>query len=165
MFTLTASGSVSDYSDTSNLQQNIATAAGVDKSLVTISVAAASVIITATIAVSTYATVVEVQTSLSSTLGTAADASAVLSITVESDPTITITSDDSSSDVDPPIGIGVGVFSCALLGGLSAVVGTLGHRRQQRNKPGRVKRGVTADPEAGYQMNVKDHGDLKINEA
>ena len=162
---MTASGSVSDYSDTSNLQQNIATAAGVDKSLVTISVAAASVIITATIAVPTSATAAEVQTSLSSTLGTAADASAVLSITVESDPTITITSDDSSSDVDPPIGIGVGVFSCALLGGLSAVVGTLGHRRQQRNKPGRVKRGVTSDPEAGYQMNVKDHGDLKINEA
>ena len=162
MFTLTASGSVSDYSDTSNLQQNIATAAGVDTSLVTISVAAASVIITATIVVPTSATAAEVQTSLSSTLGTAADASAVLSITVESDPTITITSDDSSSDVDPPIGIGVGVSSCALLGGLSAVVGTLGHRR---HKPGRVKRGVTADPEAGYQMNVKDHGDLKINEA
>ena len=39
------------------------------------------------------------------------------------------------------------------------------HRRQQQNKPGRVKRGNTADPEAGYQMNVKDHGDLKINEA
>ena len=51
MLTLTASGDVSDYSDTSSLQQGIATAAGVDASLVTISVTAASVIITATIAV------------------------------------------------------------------------------------------------------------------
>ena len=48
---VTASGSVSDYSNTSSLQQKVATAAGVDASLVTISVAAASVIITATIAV------------------------------------------------------------------------------------------------------------------
>ena len=51
VLTLTASGDVSDYSDTSSLQQGIATAAGVQASLVTISVAAASVIITAAIAV------------------------------------------------------------------------------------------------------------------
>ena len=53
MVTLTASGSVSDYtdSDKSSLQQKVANAAGVDKSFVTISVAAASVRITATIAV------------------------------------------------------------------------------------------------------------------
>ena len=49
--TMTASGSVSDYADTSGLQQSIAAAAGVDASLVSISVAAASVLITATIAV------------------------------------------------------------------------------------------------------------------
>ena len=54
MIRLTSSGSVSDYSDpsvTSSLQQNIANAAGVHPSLVTISVTAASVIITAAIAV------------------------------------------------------------------------------------------------------------------
>eukprot|EP00964_Phaeocystis_antarctica_P150806 scaffold118291_cov56-Phaeocystis_antarctica.AAC.1 len=47
--TLTASGSVSDFSDDdkSSLQQKVADAAGVDKSLVTILVAAASVRITA----------------------------------------------------------------------------------------------------------------------
>jgi len=90
VLTLTASGSVSDYSDTSSLQQKIATAAGVDKSFVTISVAAASVIITATITVPASMTAAAVQTSLSSTLGTAAAASAVLGITVESDPTIAI---------------------------------------------------------------------------
>ena len=52
MLTLTVSGTPGDYADTSNLRQRIATAAGVDDaSLVTISVAAGSVIITATIAV------------------------------------------------------------------------------------------------------------------
>eukprot|EP00964_Phaeocystis_antarctica_P059676 scaffold35467_cov53-Phaeocystis_antarctica.AAC.2 len=49
VFTLTASGSVSDYSDTSSLQKKYATAAGVDESRVTIVVTAASVIITVTI--------------------------------------------------------------------------------------------------------------------
>ena len=85
-----ASGDVSDYSDTSSLRQKIATAAGVDDaSLVTISVAAGSVIITATIAVPASTTPAAVQTSLASTLGTAAAASAALGIIVESEPSIT----------------------------------------------------------------------------
>ena len=91
VFTLTASGSVSDYSDTSSLQQKMATAAGVDKSRVTIVVTAASVIITATIAVPAGTTAAAVQTLLSSTLGTAATASASLGITVESAPAMTAT--------------------------------------------------------------------------
>eukprot|EP00964_Phaeocystis_antarctica_P065736 scaffold39695_cov67-Phaeocystis_antarctica.AAC.7 len=100
VLTLTASGSVSDYSDTSGLQQKIATAAGVDKSRVTISVAAASVIITATIAVPTATAAAAVQESLSSTLGsTVATASAVLGITVESAPAMTIVEvQEESSD-------------------------------------------------------------------
>ena len=87
MLTLTASGSVSDFSDDdkSSLQQKVADAAGVDKSLVTILVAAASVRITATIAVPASTTADAVQTSLSSTLGTAATASAALGVTVEAD--------------------------------------------------------------------------------
>ena len=70
MLTLTASGSVSDYtdSDKSSLQQKVATAAGVDKSLVTIEVTAASVLITATIAVPAATTAAAVRTSLSSKL-------------------------------------------------------------------------------------------------
>ena len=82
--TLEASGSVSDYSgsDVSRLQQHIATAAGVDQSLVTIAFTAGSVIITATIAVPASMTADEVQTSLSSALGTADAASKVLNITV-----------------------------------------------------------------------------------
>ena len=99
VLTLTASGSVSDFSDTSSLQQKIATAAGVD----TIRVAAASVIITATIAVPAGTTAVAVQGTLSSSLGTAAAASELLGITVESAPTTVSTeapqeSTEESSD-------------------------------------------------------------------
>ena len=89
VLTLTASGSVSDYSDTSALQTSIATNAGVDAASVSIRVAAASVIITATIAVPASTTPAALQTTLTSTLGTAAAASAALGIIVESDPSIT----------------------------------------------------------------------------
>ena len=98
MLTLTVSGTPGDYADTSNLRQRIATAAGVDDaSLVTISVAAGSVIITATIAVPASTTPAAVKTSLASTLGTAAAASDALGITVESDPSIT----ESPGQQDP----------------------------------------------------------------
>ena len=89
VLTLTASGSVSDYSDTFALQNSIAASAGVDAASVSIRVAAASVIITATIAVPASTTPAALQTTLSSSLGTAAAASAALGITVESDPSIT----------------------------------------------------------------------------
>ena len=92
VLTLTAGGSVSDYSDTSALQSAIAASAGVDASLVTISVAAGSVLITATIAVPASSTPAAVQTSLGATLGTAAAASTALGITVEEAPTTTIES-------------------------------------------------------------------------
>ena len=98
VFTLAASGSVSDYSDTSSLRQAVATAAGVDKSLVTIEVTAASVIITATIRVPASTTADEMKTSLSSSLGTADAASTALGITVEEAPTIT----SSHSHSHPP---------------------------------------------------------------
>ena len=88
VLTLRASGSVSDYLDTSALQTSVAFTAGVHPSSVSISIAAGSVIITATIKVldSSYADAV--QTKLSSSLGTAAAASTALGITVEADPTI-----------------------------------------------------------------------------
>ena len=88
MLTLRASGSVSDYSDTSALQTSIADNAGVDPSLVSISVVAASVIITATIKVPASTTADALQATLTSRLGTAASASTALGITVESEPTI-----------------------------------------------------------------------------
>ena len=100
MLTLTASGSVSDYTDSvkSSLQQKVADAAGVHKSLVTIRVTAASVIITATIRVPASTTADEMKTSLSSSLGTADAASTALGITVEEAPTIT----SSHSHSHPP---------------------------------------------------------------
>ena len=99
MLTLTVSGSVSDFSEngTSILQQKVADAASVDKSFVTISVAAASVLITAAIAVPASTTADAVQTSLSSSLGTSEDASAALGVTVEELPTITVTLEEPPS--------------------------------------------------------------------
>ena len=88
VLTLTASGSVSDYQDTTALKQSIATAAGVSVSDVTVAVAAASVVITATINVPASTSAATVQTALSNNFGTAADASAALGITVELDPTV-----------------------------------------------------------------------------
>lgn len=100
MLTLTASGSVSDYSDTSALQTSIAVNAGVEASSVSISVAAASVIITATIKVPITMTADAVQTTLTSRLGTAAAASTALGITVESAPTIKNAQQKSTNDND-----------------------------------------------------------------
>ena len=86
MLTLTASGSVSDYADTSGLRQGIASAAGVHLALVSIDVAAASVLISAGIAVPAATAATTVVSALTSTLGTPAAASAVLGITVGSTP-------------------------------------------------------------------------------
>ena len=125
MLTLTASGSVSDYSDTSSLRQGIATAAGVDKSLVTIAITAASVIITATIAVPASTTAAAVQTSLSSTLGTAADASAALGVTIESAPTVALVEAEDSTSESSGDGVPVAAIIGAAVGALVLLVGTL----------------------------------------
>jgi len=84
------------------LQQKIADAAGVHKSLVTIRVTAASVIITATIGVPASMTADQVQTSLSSSLGTAEDASTALGITVEEVPTANAQLPLAPSPPSPP---------------------------------------------------------------
>lgn len=99
VLTLMASGSVSDYLDTSSLQQSVAAAAGVDKSLVTIRVAAASVIIIASIAVPASTTAAAVQASLSSKLATVEAASTVLGVTVESVPTVAVSPVAASVDI------------------------------------------------------------------
>ena len=88
--TLTASGSIDDFPDTSSVQRSVATAASVDAALVTIAMAPGSVIITATIAVPESTTVAAMQTSLASTLGTPAAASSALGITIVETPSITI---------------------------------------------------------------------------
>merc|ERR1740124_787619 len=131
VLTLTASGTISDYSDTSSLQQKIATAAGVDKSRVTISVKAASVIITATIAVPAATTAAAVLASLYSALGIAtasnvaatafhvATASNVLGITLESVPTTkTVELQQESSDSGLTGGEVAGIAIGATVGGV-----------------------------------------------
>lgn len=82
------------------MRRDIATAAGVDALLVTIAVAGGSVVITATIAVPASTTAAKVMSSLSSSLGTAAAASAVLGVTIESAPTVALAEPPSPSQ--PP---------------------------------------------------------------
>ena len=102
VLTMTASGSVSDYTDTTALQSSIAAVAAVDASAVTVTVAAASVLITAIIEVPASTTPVTVQTTLSSSLGTAAAASAALGITVVSVPKIVVAAPPSPSPPPSP---------------------------------------------------------------
>ena len=84
VLTLTASSSVSDFSDDdkSRLHQMVADAAGVKRSFVKISLPADSVRITATSAVPASTTADALKTSLSSTLSTAADAPPVNLVSV-----------------------------------------------------------------------------------
>jgi len=112
-----ASNYATDYSDTSALQTSIAVNAGVDASSVSISVAAASVIITATIKVPASMTADAVQTTLTSRLGTAAAASTALGITVESAPTVKNAQQKSTSDDDAPAIVG-GVIGGLIGGGI-----------------------------------------------
>ena len=172
MITLTASGSVSDYSDNdkSSLQQKVASAAGVGKSLVTISVAAASVLITATIAVPASMNVDDMQTSLSSSLGTADAASAALGVTVEGVPIIDVESSiapDSSSD-DNNMALIIGMLLAALLLVALLTCAIVLRRRKQRKKWGRVNHregiNLTAPgPVSGLPLNFTERDDLKVN--
>ena len=104
------SGSVDDFSksEKSSLQAKVATTAGVDKWLVVIRVAAASVRITATIAVPASTTPAAVNTALTSRLGTVAAASNALGVALEEVSIITTVSSDlinDSEDAIPVIGL------------------------------------------------------------
>ena len=81
---------MSDYADTSSIQIKVAELARVDPSAVTINVTAASVLITAIIAVPAATTSTQVQATLSAGLPDAPAASTALGITVESVPTIVV---------------------------------------------------------------------------
>jgi len=119
---------MSDYSAAwrrNSLQQGIATAAGVDKSIVTIRITAASVRITATIAVPADTTAVAVHESLSSTLGNATSASAVLGVNVESDPSIYIVQ-DSTDEVAVTAAIAGGSAAGVLVCIMVVLVGVAG---------------------------------------
>ena len=87
---LRASGSVSDYSDTSDLKAKVASAAGVGASDVEITVSAASVLISAVINVPSSTTAAAVSVALSTKLNSVEAASTALGITVEATPTVAI---------------------------------------------------------------------------
>ena len=101
---MTASGSVSDYSDSNKtaLAASIALLAGVDASLVTIEVTGGSVVITATIATPATTTATDVESSLTSALSTAAAASTALGITVEDVPAVIVAAPPSAPPLPPP---------------------------------------------------------------
>merc|ERR1740130_125049 len=106
--TVIAEGAPSDHVDTSGLQSAIASAAGVSVPDVTISVRAASVAITAVLSVPSYMTAAAVSSRLSSSMGTAASASAALGLTVLSEPLIVASNPQSSSSSSFPIAAAVG---------------------------------------------------------
>ena len=165
VLTLTASGSVSDYADTSRLQQRVATAGGIDKSLVTISVAAASVIITATITVPA-STAAEVLNSLTSALSTAATASDVLGIPVESVPTVAVASSASPKEApqaqSTQNGADVGAIIGGIVGGVVALAGLAAaaycwhiRRRPSTPRPAPEAMRPTAKPNAAMGVPVE----------
>ena len=104
MLTLQASGSIGDFNidDISDLEGKIATSAGVDASLVSINITAASVIIAATITVPASTSATAVLNLLSSNLGTVALASAALPIVVEKKPVMTIYAASQGAHPQPP---------------------------------------------------------------
>ena len=175
VLTLTASGSIGDYSDTSSLQQNVATAAGIDRSLVVISVAAASVRITATIAVPASPTADAVQTSLSAAFGTANAASTALGFTVEEVPIITVEvkgedeplilsdyfaraiycvfpdGDDVDEDAKHRFPLVFGIFICIYVLTLASPLACgVMMRRWRRHRLDSATRGGALDLETGY---------------
>ena len=159
MVALTASGSVSDYSAAwrrDSLQQGIATAAGVDKSIVTIRITAASVRITATIAVPADTTAVVVHESLSSTLGNATSASAVLGINAESDPSIYIVQ-DSTEEVAVTAAIAGGSVGGVLVCIMVVLVGVAGRAWCKKRPTAKARISLRSQAKAGTSA---DHDDF-----
>ena len=94
VMTLMASGSVADHQDTSALRNTVASIVGVDASLVTITVAAGSVVITVSIAIPKCTSAPcqpsssSIQNELTTTLKNATAASAMLGITITATPSL-----------------------------------------------------------------------------
>jgi len=116
--TFTAAGAVSDYADTTALQEKFAKAAGVDKTMVSIKVTAASVIITVTITVPKDKVGATLQAALTTAIGETkadlAEQSAALGVTVE---TVTVTTvKDSAKVADPDSGLSEGEIAGIAIG-------------------------------------------------
>ena len=163
---------MSDYtdSDKSSLKQNVANAAGVDKSLVAISVTAASVIITATIAVPASMTADKMQSSLASHFDTTDAASTALGITVVSKPSIVIIVAESPVEPDPSsddgvpaiiiVPVAIIVIGACVLGG--ACLARFAVRRRKQQPLGTAARVETPNAEAGFEMRGTDKDDFNL---
>ena len=125
--------------DTSGLQSAVASAAGVSVSDVTISVRAASVAITAVISVPSSTTAAVASSRLSSSMGTAASASAALGLTVLSEPLIVASNPTSSSSSSFPIAAAVGGGAGGVLVLGLAICLTQLRQKQLRGGPKRVQ--------------------------
>ena len=137
-----ASGSVSDYADTSALKASVASAAGVRASDVEITVTAASVIITAVINVPSSTTAAAVSDLLSTKLNSADAASAELGITVEATPTVDVhtpSSGNSSGSSSDAGAIAGAVISVLLFIGTIATVVYLVKKERIANPLDRLK--------------------------
>ena len=174
------------------MKQKVANAARVDESLVTISVAAASVSIAATIAVPASMTADEMQSSLASHFDTADAASTALGITVVSKPSIAIivaepplepvtivaepplepviivakspVEPDPSSDDDVPATIIVPVV-IVVIGACalgSAWLARIMVRRRKQQPLGTATRMKTPNAEADFEMHMTDKGDFNL---
>jgi hypothetical protein len=173
VLTLIAAGFIGDYSDNDKLswQQKFADATGVDKSLVMILVAAASVRITVTISMPASMTVDAMQTSLTSTFGTADAASTALGITVESDPTISVESSiDPGSEIEPDsssqdsvTGIVIAAVLIVIVVGGCVLAGVCVMARRRKQQPlGGATRVEITDAKTGFQMDGNDKNDFKL---
>jgi hypothetical protein len=137
---LRASGSVADYSDTSELKAKVASAAGVGASDVEITVSAASVLITAVIDLLSSTKAATVSVALSTKLNSAEAASTALGITVEATPTVAI----KVYTITAPEGVDGGgvagaVISVLLFIGTIATVVYLVKKEHMRNPLDRLK--------------------------
>ena len=99
---LVANGDVSEYADTTFLQEAIATLAGVSKGAVEIYVVPASVDITVYIAIDDGSTIEAVSETLQQSLGSATAASSVLGIDILSAPAIDVMPDWAPPDFEIP---------------------------------------------------------------
>lgn len=112
---------MSDYDGkTADLKQAFATVAGVDSSAVEVAITAASVRITATIAVPAATTAAAMTTSLKASLATSELATAALGVSVESVPVVKKDGDDGDDGL--PAGAIAGIVVGVLVG-LSLDVG------------------------------------------
>ena len=121
---LTVAGAVSDFDGAklTTVCGKIASAAGLEESAATCTVAAASVVITATLTVPPGQTVQAVTDTLNAAIGSTALATSVLGVTVEVAPTVADSSGATISPTPTPAGLTTGALVGIILGAVIGVI-------------------------------------------